>query len=238
MNEKKKSTQELFDEISEGLIIPLEENEIICPTCKGLRMILKETNEKCYIESCPDCYNGKVYKCKYCGKLNKTDYCHCDKAEDERHIQWEQEQLLKEEKCFKKAKKIKINDYYGYFSLDCDEPVIDKEQLYDYLYDKIKYENATDEDLPKFLWAMTPEPVFDLNLEDIIYDKCEDGYDDMYSNLNVDDEDFRRAQEILDDWYKRQGDSVNMYSEDMTKAVILDDLIKRIRTNIKNEKKE
>lgn len=233
MSEERKTTQELMNETTDRLIIPLEDNEVVCPTCRGLRMIYKQVGDKGYIETCKDCYNGKLYVCEHCGKQNKTDHCDCRDAQHERDVEFNLKQSKKEQQLFEKAKKVKFNDYNGYFILDGDEHIKDSDEIYDWLYDEIRYEHANDEDLPKYLWAASPEPVFSLDLQDIIYDKCEDGYEDMYSHLDMNSEDLQKAQEYLDKWYKKQGDSVNTYSEDNTVAVLLDNVIKEIREEIK-----
>jgi len=236
MEEKRKTTQELFSELMDRLMFDLKENEIVCPTCKGLRLTYRQEGDKGYIGNCTDCYNGKLYICKHCGKANKTDYCSCKDSQEERNRKFSQEQSKKERELFEKAKKIKFNDYKGYFSID-EGFVKDSDSIYDWLYEQIKYENLTDDELPKYLWAMQPEPVFSLDLKDIINDKCEEGYEDMYNCLNTDDDDLVKAQEYLDKWYQKQGDSVNVYYEDHKVAVLLDDLIKEIRENIKKEGK-
>jgi hypothetical protein len=232
----KETTQELMNKLTDKLIIPLVDNEIICPTCKGLRIIYKQDNyNEGHIENCRDCYNGKLYVCKHCGKANKTNHCDCKKSQEERESKFRTEQYEKEQKLFEKANKIKFRDYNGYFLLDGDEFVRDSDDIYNRVYDRIKYEKATNDDLPTFLWATAPEPVFTLDLEDIIYDKCEGGYEDMDSNLNMGDEDLKKAQEYLNEWYKKQGDYVNTYYEDTKTAVLLDDVIKEIRQEIENE---
>lgn len=229
MSEERKSTQKLFNELTDRLVIPLEDNEIACPTCKGLRLIYKQKDDnKGSIISCPDCYNGKLYVCKYCGKTNKTDCCDCKQAKEERDDNFRIREADKELKLFKDAKKIKFDDYNGYFILEDDGHVQDADDVYGWLYDKIKF----NEDVPEYLWATQSEPVFTMDLEDILYDKCEEGYEDMESHLDTNDKDFAAAQEHLDKWYKKQGDSVNIYYEDHNVAVLLDDVIKEIKKEI------
>lgn len=238
MSNEKKSIQELMNELTSRLIIPLESNEIICPTCKGLKLLYRQINNESYIEYCGDCHNGKLYVCKHCGKQNKTDYCKCKEAQEERNKEFENKESEKEKDLFKKAKKVKFDDYEGHFIINEEEHIKDADDVYNWLYDMIKYEKLTDEDLPKFLWATVAEPVFTLDLQDIIQNECEDGYDDMTSHLNMNDEDLQNAQNYLDKWYKKQGDSVNIYNENYKIAILLDDLIKKIRGNIKNESEE
>lgn len=228
------STQNLINELANRLIIPLQDNEEICPTCHGLRFVFKQEGDKGYIESCSDCYNGKVYRCKHCGKYNKTNYCNCDKAREESHLEFNKKQREKEQKMFEKARKIKFNDYNGYlFIPDYEDRVYNGDEVYDWLCDKIKYNKLSDEELPSYLWSTSPEPVFDVNLEDIIHDKCEDGYEDMDSFLNTNDEDFKLSQKYLDKWYKKQGDAVNTYYENYDIAVLLADVVVEIRDRIR-----
>ena len=52
INNMDKSTQELMNELTNKLIIPLQDNEEICPTCHGLRFVFKQEGDKGYIESC------------------------------------------------------------------------------------------------------------------------------------------------------------------------------------------
>ncbi|MDV3428421.1 MAG: hypothetical protein LIR50_15605 [Bacillota bacterium] len=228
------STQELMNELTNKLIIPLHDNEILCPTCKGLRFVLEQRGKQAYIESCSNCYNGKVYVCKYCGKHNQTNYCNCDKAREERHKEFILKEIKKDLERFKKAKKIKFNDYNGYFFIpDYEGRVYDSDEVYDWLYNKIKYDKLSNEELPTYLWSTSPEPVFNIDLEDILHDKCEEGYEDMESFLNTDDKDFKLAQKHIDIWYKKQGDAVNTYCEDYNVAILLDDAITEIRYRIR-----
>lgn len=234
--EQRKSTQELFNEITERLIIPLEECEKVCPTCKGLKLIYKQVNdEEGSVESCPDCYNGKHHICKYCGSSNKTNHCSCGESQKQRELEKDKIYLEKEQKLFEKAKKIKFNDYEGFIILDDSNIAQNVDCVFDWLYDKIKYDNLLDEELPKYLWGTKSESVLDLNLKDIISLQCEDdGYDDMYSYLDTNDEDLTKAQEHLDKWYKKQGDNVNIYYRDYTTAILLDEVIKQIKEDIED----
>ena len=231
-----KSTQELFDEITKKIILPLEGNEIPCPTCKGLRFVYTQAGDKGLVNTCPSCFNGKHYVCSHCGMDGIADHCGCDKAQDARRITQDKIQSEKEQKLFNKAEKIKFADYEGRFILDGSDTIQDSDNIVDWLHDKIKYDNYTDEELPKYLWSTKAEPAITIDLDDIISSQCEnDGYEDMYSYLSMDDVDLIKAQEYLNKWYKKQGDSINGYYENHKVAVLLDDLIKEIRGNIERE---
>jgi len=174
--------------------------------------------------------------CQYCGKANKTNHCDCKEFQENRRKQLDKIQQEKELELFDKAKKIKFKDYDGKFILNEGDFVKDSDDVEEWIYDKIVYDKLSDEELPKYLWGTQTELVFDLHIRDVISDKCEDGYDDMYNCLNTNDEDLDKAQEYLDKWYKKQGDNINIYYENHSVAVLLDDLIKEIRNGIEKEK--
>lgn len=220
------TVQELFNQIQKKLIIKLKDNEKICPICKGLRFTYKQEGEHGYINSCTDCYNGKVYECKYCGKLNKTDWCDCEGANNERIKQEQQKELER----FNKANKIKYKDYNGKFIWN--NRVIDIEEVRDNLYYMIKNKEET----PNYLYAIDTEPVFSrIDLEEIVREKCEDGYEDMETYLYFNDT-FNEAQKLLDKWIEEQGETLDCYYEDYKIVVLLDDLIEDIKNDIKEGK--
>ncbi|GCD12890.1 hypothetical protein [Clostridium tagluense] len=235
MCEKEMSTQELFDKITEKIIIKLEEGEITCPNCKGLKMIYTQKGEQGLVHTCSECYTGKVFVCEYCGELNKTDLCQCVEAREKRQSIRNDEELKKKQIKFYTAKRIKFADYEGKFLTEDIEFIQDSDEIYGRLYDQIKYDKLTDEELPNFLWGTRPEPVFNLDITEIICSKCEDGYEDMNSCLDMDSDDLSKAQAYLDKWYRAQGDSLNIYYEDFKVVVLLEDLIKEIRDDISNE---
>lgn len=232
--DNKKTMPELMNKLTSRLKIPLDNNEIVCPTCKGLRMVYKQVNEdEGYIEQCRDCYNGKLYVCPYCGKANNTDSCNCEESSKRKELKWKEEQHKKNLQLFEKAKKIKFNDYKGYFIIN--ERVVDSDDVSDWLYELIQ----NNEEIPEYLWATTSEPCLSLDLQDIIQEQSDDnGYEDMYNNLDTSDENLQKSQEYLDKWYKKQGDRINVYTEDYSKAILLDDVIKEIREKIKCENNE
>ena len=229
------STQELMDELKSKIILKLEDNEIACPNCNGLQFTYTQNKNSGIIRNCTSCFGGKLFTCKYCGKNNKTDHCNCEKSEQERNNILNNKESERQLELFNKATKIKFDDYEGRFILESNDFVQDADGIYEWLYDEIKYQEKTDEELPKFIWSTQAVPVFNLDLDEIILDKTEDGYDDMYDNLDMCDDNLIQAQEYLDKWYKNQGDMVNTYEEDYSVAVLLDDLIKEIREDLSNE---
>lgn len=231
------STQELMDELKSKIILNLNDNETPCSKCNGLQFIYVQEGEIGYIKNCNRCYNGKQYICNHCGKSNKTDRCDCKKAEQERRDIFNNKESERDKELFDKATKIKFNDYEGKFILPNSDFIQDSDGVYEWLYNEIKCQEKSYRELPKYLWSTKAESVFNLELKEIISDKCDDGYEDMYSNLDTNDEDLIKAQEYIDKWYEKQGDMVNTYYEDYTCAVLLDDLIEESRKDIEKENK-
>lgn len=194
----------------------------------------------------------KVYRCPICYKLyyekKDADFCHQDRTcttcgkvigkKDYYDTCQECRNKVKKEnmeKKFDKAEKISYIDYDGYFLYGNEERVKDIDELADYIYESILDDN--DYIPPTYLFGLKKTPVFDLDIYDILEYKTEDGYEDMYSFLDTKSELLSDIQLLMDKWVKLQGDYVYTYYEDYTKAILLEDLIKDIRNQIKNEKK-
>lgn len=224
---KKVTTRELYSQLQDRLLIKLSENEILCPECKGLRFILVEHSERSYIQSCK-CHTGKLYVCKHCGKGNKTDYCQCTGASQERDRSYHLKQVQKEFEAYQKAEKVNYQDYDGYFILPHSEHL----QTLDDVSDWIRDELVNGEDVPEYLWSLEGKPHFSIDLQDVISDKCEDGYEDMYDNLSTKSSLLLQAQELINQWEKEQGERLYIFEENCQKAVIIKDLIIEIRSEI------
>ena len=222
------STKELFEKLQEKLILNLSENEIPCPDCKGLMFVLIEEKGNGYIKSCSRCHTGKLFICKHCGNGNPSGHCNCKGACEERHLDWENKKKEKEEELFKKAAKIHYKEYDGYFIIDGEEAVKDMDEVEEWLYERL----FDGEEVPKYLWATTAEPHFSIDLCDVINGKCEDGYEDMYSHLNTQSNLIAKAQELLSEWEKEQGNSLCIYTQDYKRAIMIGDLIEEIKKEV------
>lgn len=165
---------------------------------------------------------------KHCGKGNKTDYCQCDEAREERDSAYRLKQAQKEFEAYQKAEKVNYQDYDGYFILPISERLQDSDDVRDWIYDEL----VNSEDVPEYLWAVKGTPHFSIDLYDVISDKCEDGYEDMYSNLGTKSPLLSQAQELIKQWEKEQGESLCIFEETYKKAVIIKDLIIEIRSEI------
>ena len=222
---KRFSTKDLYAQLQERIILHLEENEVPCLECKGLRFNYVADNEKeAHIETCRGCYTGKLTVCKYCGKACKS-WCDCRESQDARHNQWRAEQKQKELALYEKAEKISWKDYDGYFLFDGCEYLKTADDLEDWIYDRIMEE----EDVPDFLWSTKGTQYINIDLNDVIYNACEDGYEDMYDYLSTKSPLIAQAQELINQWQKEQGDNLNIYNANYKQAIIIKDLVDKIR---------
>lgn len=187
------ATKELYSQLQDRLIIELGDNEILCPECKGLRFILVENDKKAYIEACRHCHIGKLFVCKHCDKGNKTDHCECKEARQERSDAFSIKQAQKDLEDYQKAEKINYQDYDGYYLLPHSERLQTLDDLRDWIGDQL----SDGEELPEYFWAVEGTRHFDINLKDVISEKCEDGYEDMYDNLNTASPLITQAQELI-----------------------------------------
>lgn len=223
------SIQELFSQLQNRLIIKLKESEIICPECKGLTFVLKldSTEEHGHIERCSRCYTGKLTVCKHCGTGNKS-WCQCKGAEEERQL----EQAKKDFEIYQKAEKVDYKEYDGKFLLNNSDYVQDIDDIADWIYNIL----SDDEEPPEYLWALIAHSHFSIDLKDVIFDKCEDGYEDMYDNLDTESLLLSQAQDLINKWEEEQGERLLIYEETHKKAVVIKGLIEEIRSEIVKER--
>jgi hypothetical protein len=223
---KEETTQELMNQLSDRLILDLAKGETVCPTCKGLRFVLVQRGKNTYIESCRDCYNGKNYVCEYCGTTNKTDHCDCEGAKNERILEEQNKEVIR----FNNAEKINYKDYDGYFIWS--DRAIDKDGLEEELYEAI----YNGEEPPKYIYATTKDLInVGIDIYDEISNNCSEGYEDMEDNLDMNSDKLKQAQTLIDEWVVEQGTSLDCYTEDYSKVVMLDEIIEEIRREINQE---
>lgn len=209
-------TQELFDLLKSRLIIELKNNEELCPECHGLKINYKESNGKSYVQTCARCYVGKVYRCEFCGTLNRQDFCNCKEASNKRAEAFTKKEHEKFQEAFKTAKIIKLKDYDGYLtSLYNEERVVEADEFAEQYADEFDVEDS-----PKYVCASVGEVHFNLDIKDVISDKTEGGYDDMYEHLNTDSKLLSDAQVLIDKWMEENESNLKVYSE--TNKIIVD----------------
>lgn len=230
---KNATAKELISGLQENLIIDLKENEMLCPECRGLTFVLKldDSGEHGHIERCNRCYTGKLTVCKHCGNGNKS-WCQCKEADDERHNEWRMKKAKKDAEAFQKAEKIHYKEYDGKFIINDSDYIKDIDDVADWINDLL----SEGEEPPEYLWAVESRPHFSIDLYDVINDKCEDGYEEMYSNLDTGSLLLSQAQELISQWEKEQGESLYIFDETYKKAVIIKDLVEEIRKEVNNAK--
>ena len=222
------SAEQLIKMLQKKLILNLRENEVVCPACAGLNFVLVQREKSAYIEKCKTCYTGKLYVCPFCGKQSKTGYCDCEGVQKQRESEYQKKEL----ELFEKAEKISYQDYDGYLDLDSDERLSEVDDLDDWINDML----SEGEELPDFLWAYQPKQLIDINLIDIILRQIEDnGYEGMSDNLHLGSPLLEQAQGLIKKWQEEQGDFLNFYLEDRSRAVIIKDLVDKIKAERSGE---
>lgn len=210
----------------------LQDDEIICPVCHGLGVkmwnnpygIKGDTSEEAKrsmfpykhqsLLPCPNCYNGVVKLCEYCGKQLPKGRLKCD-CEQQKEKD-EEEKRIKYQETIDKATEIELKDtsYYIYdeqsdkYFTDEDEFVeyywdlyLNKEKEHDYNFDDYfeKY-------IPKVLWNCE-ETKISMDADSIIDNACEELHEDARDNIS----DEKEVQEFLDKWCAIQSGTTTYY---------------------------
>jgi len=187
------------------------ENDEWCSVCNGIGLI----NKGNYIVGCTACNGKGVKKACECGqKIDRPYYDTCER--------------------FEAATKIPFEDYTGLFLLN-DDKVITGEDLEEELYSLI----YGGEEPPTYIWGTTKQKVFtDIDLAEVVANKCEEGYEDMESRFDYKDEGFIKAQELANLWLAKHDSATDIYYEDYKVAVLLDKVIEDIKQQIEREKQK
>lgn len=197
----------------------LEDNQIICTTCKGFGVVKRKNQfgikEKLSDEKyattinwydneaftfCPDCYNGVVTLCEYCGKPIKKGYI--SKCDCEQYLQKERNlELKKKEEIISKAKVVDIANVKT--QLYCEE----NDKYYDPKEVECFFDDFYNEEVPKILWV-TRSADISLDASNIIEDACQDLYEEASENC-----DYEGLQKVLDDWCSKQSGTTTYYPD-------------------------
>jgi hypothetical protein len=200
------------------------EHDEWCSNCKGIGLV----NKGNYVVGCSACNGKGVIKACECGQ--KIDRSHFDCCSSCRSKKFKEQQDQKDRERFEAASKIHFEDYTGLFLWN--DRVITKEDLGEELYSLI-YDG---EEPPDYIWGTKKHKVFTgIDLTEVVADKCEDGYEDMESHFDYKDNDFIKAQELLDGWLLKHDSATDIYYEDYKTDVLLDKVIEDIQNQIKKE---
>lgn len=223
-------SKEIKNILPDTLEKDLQEHEQICPVCHGLGVVVDDniygikgdTSEASKrsmfpynhqaIKFCPNCYNGVIQLCQYCGNQipkRYIDKCDCvqykAKEEEEKRIKY-QEKILKSEE-------IDIQN------IDSDMWFYD-EQTNDYFSDIDSFvdvykdydENESDEEmmnnLPEVLW-LTDHVNISMDADSIIESACEELHEDAYESISYEDK--KELQTVLDEWCSKQTGTRTVY---------------------------
>lgn len=207
----------LSEALKDGLIKDLQENQILCPVCKGTGLEITDqvyglSNDpdkqigrfpyhSQYIVGCSHCYTGIINLCEHCGKELPRGIlrCDCDKSNQIRNkieLKKEQEQMNKatilkyDDEIAVQMGMLFSNDYgynEGYFT------------EWDEFFDNWECEHEEDDEKPKYVWG-TVSGSLELNAEDILESACDDLHEEAINNL-VDVDEF---EAFIKEWSKKQ----------------------------------
>lgn len=205
--------------IGKGLIKHLCNDEVICNSCHGTGIILADNpynlrddpNKKIghfpYVHQsfkfCPDCYNGVVHRCDFCGKIIRPRWnlvCNCEKS---KKIDVEKKKQ-KKQKEFDKAKELPENlkedydfyysDYYGFNNGYFE----DWETFFNYWNEN--YDEK--EERPKYVW-ITEKVNMKIDALSIVESATEDLYEDSMNDIS--ERSLNELQQFLNSWCKSCG---------------------------------
>ena len=223
-------SEEIKNILPETLEKDLQDNEEICPECHGLGVVVDnniygiqgDTSEAAKksmfpynhqaIKFCPNCYNGVIRLCQYCGKQirkSSINYCDCEqyKAKEE-----EKERLKYQEKI-SKAEEVDIKDIGSdmwFYDEQTDDYFSDIESFVDAYKDFEEYESDEEmmNSLPEVLWLTDPVDI-SMDADSIIENACEELHEDAYENISG--EDRKELQNMLDEWCNKQTGTRTIY---------------------------
>ena len=207
----------------------LQDNEKICPVCHGLGVVVDnniygikgDTSEAAKksmfpynhqaIKFCPNCYNGVIRLCEYCGKPlpRCTSRCDCEqykaKEEEENRIKYREKVLEAEEVDIKD-----IDSEMWFYDEQTDDYFSDIDYFVDSYKDSDEYESDEEmmNNLPEVLWLTNPVDIT-MVADSIIESACEELHEDTSENIS--DGDRKKLQNMLDEWCKKQTGTRTIY---------------------------
>ncbi|BBF41977.1 hypothetical protein lbkm_0657 [Lachnospiraceae bacterium KM106-2] len=220
MNRLKVNIEEIVKEMfPKALIKDLQEDERICPTCKGLGIVIvnneygikgdksQEARKSRFpyrhqsFTFCPTCYNGVQSVCKYCGEpipIGWINKCSCSGYKNEQA----EKERKKWNETLSKAVQVKEEDVENMlYCVETDDFYMDVD---DFL-EQWECNHYEDEEKPIRLWVTSKEEM-SITASDVIENACDGLHDDAADNC-----DYKSLQKILDDWCKEQTGTTTYY---------------------------
>ena len=211
-------SEEIKNILPDTLEKDLQENEEICPVCHGLGVVINnnpygvkgdisEAAKKSMfpynhqaIKFCPNCYNGVISLCQYCGKQIQKGYidrCNCEKYKAKE----EEKNRITYQKMITRADEIdikNINSDMWFYDEQTGDYFSDVESFVDAYRDFDEYE-ADEEmmnNLPEVLWLCDTVDI-SMDADYIIDSACEELHEDARDNISTDDK--KELQDMLDE---------------------------------------
>lgn len=228
MNQK---VNEALEMIASAIRIELKEDQIICPTCKGVTIIQVEDGNSNYIKQCPSCRGRGIRRvCKHCGKTYEFS-CLCDKSQEEQRKSYMEALRQKKESEERqledlKRKALRIEnfslleeseDINGLFINGVYYEKDQKDRIKDVLKDIAK-KNIDNKYVPLFF--VSKRKYLEVDIEDRLKDEADDLIEDgseMVDDIK-DSEDYQTGIKLLNKAIK---DS-NLYVEEINYGVVVD----------------
>lgn len=210
----------------------LMENEAICPVCDGTGVVKRnnvysikdDTSETAKgnlfpynhqsLGPCPNCYNGVIKLCEFCGKQISREYinrCNCEQYKENEA----NKKRIRYQETIDKAKKIGWDSASEYvYDEKSNRFFSDEDEFADYYWDLYQcgdhgYQNFDEyfeNEIPKVLWDCEKTRI-KINAESIAQDACEDLHEDAYSNIDG----LNELQSYLDAWCDKQSGTTTFY---------------------------
>lgn len=222
---------EALEMIASAIRIELKEEEIICPTCKGVTIVQVEEGNSNYIKQCPDCRGKGIRRvCKHCGKTYDFS-CLCEDSQNEqrqRYADIVRQHKEQEERTLESLKQEALrienfslleesDDIDGLFINGVyyakDQKDIIKEVLKD-----IAKKNVNNKYVPLFF--VSKRKYLEVDIEDKLKDEADDLIEDgseMIDNIK-DSEDYQNGMKLLNKAIKES----NLYAEEMNYSTVVD----------------
>lgn len=209
----------------------LEDNEQICPTCHGLGMVVgnnefyhtENVNNSALIDYnnmafgyCPNCFNGVVKVCKYCGKLLSKWQSSCNCVQQQAENEQQENETIQQSVL--KATEVTrseigdtwLSDYKGLNYYSSIEDFIEQiqDQYSEESHNYTNFDEFYELEVPKFLWLCETEDI-NLNAYNIVSDACEDLHEDAMDSISSTD--IKELQNYLDNWCDAQSGTSTCY---------------------------
>lgn len=208
----------------------LQDNERVCHICNGLGVVIdnnvygikgdmSEAAKKSMfpynhqaIKFCPNCFNGVIRLCQYCGKQirkGSIDYCDCEQYK----VKEEEEKRIKYQEKISRAEEVNIEDVDSdmwFYDEQTDDYFFNIDYFVDAYKDFDEYESNEEmiNNLPEVLWLTDPVDI-SMDADQIIENACEELHEDAYENIS--DKDRKELQDMLDEWCNKQTGTRTVY---------------------------